>query len=78
MESGDILVCRTTAPSWTPLFARVAAVVAETGSVFGHCGIVAGEYAIPCVIGVAGATERVRDGMLITVDGGAGIVRLDE
>ena len=78
VESGDILVCRTTAPSWTPLFARVAAVVAETGSVLGHCGIVAREFAIPCVVGVTGATERVRDGMLITVDGGAGVVRLDK
>ena len=75
--SGDILVCRTTARSWTPLFARVAAVVAEAGSVLGHCGIVAREYAIPCVVGAAGATQRVRDGMLITVDD-SGIVRLDE
>jgi len=78
LERGDILVCRTTSPSWTPLFTRVAAVVADAGGVLAHCGIVAREYAIPCVVGVGVATQRISDGMLITVDGGQGIVRLDD
>ena len=72
------MVCRTTSPSWTPLFARISAVVADAGGPLAHCGIVAREYAIPCVVGVGVATERISDGMLITVDGGQGIVRLDE
>ena len=78
VESGDILVCRSTSPAWTPLFARVAAVVTEAGGVLSHSAIVAREYAIPCVAGVPGATERIRDSTTITVDGGQGLVRLEQ
>ena len=74
VQQGDILVCRATSPAWTFLFARVAAVVAETGGVLAHCAIVAREYGVPCVVGARGATERIRDGMTITVDGGQGTV----
>jgi pyruvate,water dikinase len=74
---GDILVCRTTSPAWTPLFPRVAAVVTDSGGILSHSAIVAREYAIPCVVGVREATERIQDGMLIAVDGGQGTVRLD-
>ena len=77
VERGDVLVCRTTSPAWTSLFGRVAAVVADSGGILSHCAIVAREYAIPCVVGVRVGTERIRDGMLITVDGGQGTVRLE-
>ena len=74
VQQGDILVCRATSPAWTFLFARVAAVVAETGAVLSHCAIVAREYGIPCVVAAREATEVIRDGMVITVDGGQGTV----
>ena len=74
---GEILVCRSTSPAWTPLVARAAAVVADTGGVLAHCAIVAREHAIPCVVGTGMATQRIQDGMLVTVDGTRGVVRLD-
>lgn len=77
VERGDILVCRSTSPAWTPLFSRVAAVAADSGGVLSHCAIVAREYALPCVVGLGNASQRIRDGMLITVDGGQGLVRLE-
>ncbi len=73
---GDVLVCRTTSPPWTVLFARASAVVADAGGVLAHTAITAREYGIPCVVGARGATERIRDGMLVTVDGDEGVVRL--
>ena len=76
VQQGDILVCRTTSPAWTYLFSRIAAVVADAGAVLSHCAIVAREYGIPCVVGARGATERIRDGMAITVDGEQGTVRI--
>ncbi|MSQ15598.1 MAG: hypothetical protein EXR50_07025 [Dehalococcoidia bacterium] len=78
VKHGDVLVCRTTSPAWTYLFPRVAAIVTEGGGVLSHSAIVAREYAIPCVVGVQGATERIKDFMLISVDGTQGIVRMDE
>ena len=73
---GDVLVCRTTSPPWTVLFTRASAVVTDAGGVLSHTAITAREYGIPCVVGARGATERIRDGMLITVDGERGVVQL--
>lgn len=65
---------RPTDPTWTPLFALAGGIVAETGGRLSHAAIVAREYAIPAVLGVAGATTRITDGAQITVDGGTGRV----
>lgn len=79
LAPGDILVCRMTMPAWTPLFAQVAAVVADTGGALSHCAIVAREYGIPCVAGTMFGTQAIPDGARIHVDGTTGIVRiLDE
>jgi pyruvate,water dikinase len=46
----------------------------ETGGAMSHGAIVAREYGIPAVVGVAEATERIRTGQRIIVDGGTGTV----
>ena len=76
VQPGDVLVAPVTAPAWTPLFASVAAVVTDTGSVAAHASVIAREYAIPAVVGTGDATSRLRDGMLVTVDGGRGSVSI--
>jgi pyruvate,water dikinase len=77
LARGDILVTYATAPPWTPLFAIAAAVVTDTGGMLSHCAVVAREYGIPAVVGAKGATQRIRDGMLITVDGAEGTVHIE-
>jgi pyruvate,water dikinase len=72
--AGEILVAQTTTPGWTPLFARACAVVTDTGSVLAHASLVAREYGIPAVVGTGDATRKLLDGMLVTVDGSAGVV----
>ncbi len=74
MKKGDILVCPFTAPEWTPLFKLANAVVADTGSALSHAAIVAREFGIPAVLGVGFATEKLKDGDIITVDGNEGII----
>ena len=71
---GEVLVAPLTAPAWTPLFARAAAVVTDVGSPAAHASIIAREYGIPAVVGCVDATARLRDGMRVTVDGGTGNV----
>jgi rifampicin phosphotransferase len=73
-RAGEVLVAQTTTPGWTPLFARAAAVVTDVGSVMAHASLVAREYGIPAVVGSGDATRKLRDGMLVTVDGSAGVV----
>jgi len=77
VQPGDVLVCEMTMPAWTPLFATVSAVVADTGGVLSHCAIVAREYRMPCVVQTVVGTAVIKDGMLLTVDGSKGIVRID-
>lgn len=75
LESGDVLVCSITDPSWTPLFLGAAAVVCDTGAVQSHAAIVARELGIPAVLSVPGITG-VADGTMIHVDGTYGTVRI--
>jgi len=74
LQAGEILVAPLTAPAWTPLFTRAAAVVTDTGSAASHASIIAREYGIPAVVGCGDATARLRTGMRVTVDGSAGNV----
>jgi pyruvate,water dikinase len=73
-QPGEVLVARATAPAWTPLFARAAAVVTDAGTLAAHASLVAREYGIPAVVGTADATTRLTDGQQVTVDGSAGTV----
>ncbi|MGZ3639808.1 MAG: PEP-utilizing enzyme, partial [Ktedonobacterales bacterium] len=73
---GEVLVAQVTAPAWTPLFARAAAVVTDGSSLAAHASLVAREYGIPAVVGASDATARLRDGQRVTVDGSAGLVEL--
>jgi rifampicin phosphotransferase len=73
-QPGEVLVARTTAPAWTPLFARAVAVVTDGGTLAAHASLVAREYGIPAVVATGDATARLTDGQVVTVDGGAGAI----
>jgi rifampicin phosphotransferase len=77
-QAGEVLVARATAPAWTPLFARAAAVVTDGGTLAAHASLVAREYGIPAVVATGDATTRLADGQVVTVDGSAGTVRPPE
>lgn len=74
LEPGDILVCRGTDPAWTPLFLTAAGLVTEVGGLMTHGSVVAREYGLPAIVGVPGATEVLRDGRRIRLDGSAGTI----
>jgi pyruvate,water dikinase len=77
LRPGEIMVCRGTDPAWTPLFLSAGGLIMEVGGMMTHGAIVAREYGIPAVVGVDRATERLRDGDRVEMDGSSGrIVRL--
>lgn len=78
LEPGEILVAPSTDPGWTPLFLTAGGLVMEMGGAISHGAVVAREYGIPAVVGVAGATERITSGQHITIDGAAGTVTISE
>ncbi len=73
---GEILVTTWTDPSWTPLFLGIGGLVTEIGGLMTHGAVVAREYGLPAVVGVADATRRIRDGQWIRVDGARGVVEI--
>jgi pyruvate,water dikinase len=76
MAPDTILVCPTTTPAWTPLFAQARGLVTDIGGTLAHGSIVAREYGIPAVMGTGVATQRIQPGQLILVDGDHGTVTL--
>lgn len=73
-QVGDVLVAPATTPAWTPLLRRAAAVVTDRGTAAAHAAIIAREYGIPAVVATGDGTQRLHDGLTITVDGSRGTV----
>jgi pyruvate,water dikinase len=76
LSPGEILVTPSTDPGWTPLFLTAGGLVMEMGGANSHGAVVAREYGIPAVVGVADAVSRIITGQTITVDGTSGAVLL--
>ncbi|MFI7529864.1 rifamycin-inactivating phosphotransferase [Nocardia salmonicida] len=76
LAAGDILVTAYTDPSWTPLFVGIAGLVTEVGGLMTHGAVIAREYGLPAVVGVEHATELIRDGQRIRVNGTDGYVEI--
>ena len=76
LEPGEILVAPSTDPGWTPLFLMAGGLVMEMGGPMSHGAVVAREYGIPAVVGVPEATEHIKTGQELTVDGTDGTVAL--
>ena len=76
LRQGDILVCQITNPTWAPIFQKIAAAVSDIGGSMSHAAIVAREFGLPAVVGTGRATQKIKDGQRIRVDGGRGIVTI--
>lgn len=76
IDSGTILVVPYTDSGWAPLLARAGGLIAEVGGRLSHGAIVAREYGIPAVMDIHNATQRLRDGQWVRIDGQQGIVEI--
>ncbi len=76
VQQGEVLVTRITAPSWGPVFGRIAATVTDIGGMMSHAAIVCREYGLPAVTGVGSATTAIRTGQRVRVDGNNGTVSI--
>ena len=67
VQAGDVLVTDMTDPNWEPVMKRASAIVTNRGGRTCHAAIIARELGIPAVVGCGDATERLKDGTLVTV-----------
>jgi pyruvate,water dikinase len=78
VQQGEVLVCPVTAPSWAPVFPKIAAAVSDIGGMMSHAAIIAREYGLPAVVGTGHATEQIKTGDRVRVDGDNGTVTILE
>ena len=74
IKEGDILVTKMTMPDMVPAMSRAAGIVTDEGGMTCHAAIISRELGTPCVVGTGNATEILKDGMDVTVDGTTGTV----
>ncbi|WFO74529.1 phosphoenolpyruvate synthase [Desulfurococcaceae archaeon MEX13E-LK6-19] len=73
-KEGEVLVTKMTDPDWVPLMKKAAAIVTDEGGMTSHAAIVSRELGIPCIVGTGNATQVIKTGMEVTVDGSRGVV----
>ena len=76
LRAGDILVTRQTDPGWGPIFPLISGLVMERGGMLSHGAIIAREFGIPSIAGVADATHLIPSGAIVCLDGDRGTVRI--
>ncbi|KAH8552727.1 pyruvate phosphate dikinase PEP/pyruvate-binding protein [Umbelopsis sp. PMI_123] len=74
LKDGEIMIAPFTDPGWTPLFNSAKALVISVGGMLTHGAVVAREYGIPAVVGVDNATEVIKTGQYIRVNGDEGYI----
>ncbi|MFN5911290.1 MAG: phosphoenolpyruvate synthase [Bacteroidota bacterium] len=74
LQEGEVLITDITNPDWDPIMKKAAAIITNKGGRTSHAAIVARELGALAIVGAAGATDRIKDGDLITVDNSQGKV----
>ncbi len=78
IQRGDVLVTRATSPYFNVVLPLLGAIVTDRGGQLCHAAIVSREYGIPGVVGTREATQLVKDGARVRVDGTSGVVTVLE
>jgi len=76
LQPGEVLVCPSTNPSWAPVFTNIKAAVTDIGGLTSHAAIVCREYGVPSVTGTGVATQVIKTGDILKVDGDTGVVTI--
>ena len=76
LNKGDILVTKQTDPGWAMVFPLIGGLIVERGGALSHGAIVAREFGIPAVIGIANITEILKDNDEVILDGDMGNIQV--
>jgi pyruvate,water dikinase len=76
VQKGEILVCIMTNPAWVVLFTKIGGLVTDSGGALSHPAVVSREFEIPAVVGTLEATQQIKTGDRVRVDGTNGTVEI--
>ena len=72
IKQGDVLVTKMTNPDMVVSMQKASAIVTDDGGLTAHAAIVSREMGIPAIVGTENATEKLKEGEIITVNGFSG------
>ena len=72
---GDVLVVPYSTHEMLPYMRQAAAVISEEASMDGHAATVGLALDLPVIVGATGATRRLQDGVMVSVDCARGVVQ---
>ena len=75
LNPGDVLVVPYSTHEMLPYMRQAAAVISEESSMDGHAATVGLALDLPVIVGASGATRRLQDGVMVSVDCARGIVQ---
>ncbi len=78
VRAGDILVCQMTNPAWVVLFTKIVGLVTDAGGTVSHPAVLSREFGIPAVVGSSVATQQIKNGDRIRINGTTGLVEILE
>ena len=78
VRAGDVLVCQMTNPAWVVLFTKIVGLVTDAGGTVSHPAVLSREFGIPAVVGSSIATEQIKNGDRIRINGTTGVVEILE
>jgi pyruvate,water dikinase len=74
VQQGEVLIATSTGPTFNVVLPLIGGLVTERGGALSHAAIVAREYGLPGIVGCPRATQEIRTGMRVRVDGRTGEV----
>ena len=76
LRKGDILVTRQTDPGWVVVFPLISGLIVERGGMLSHGAIVSREFGIPAIVGVEGASNKLKDGDIVVLNAFTGEITI--
>lgn len=74
LKVGEIMVTEMTTPDFVPAMKKAGGLITDKGGQTSHAAIVSRELGLPCVVGTSVATQKLKNGQKVTIDGQAGLV----
>lgn len=76
VEQGDVAIAIMTSPAWGPVLPRLKGLVTDSGTAMAHPAIISRAWGIACVVGTRIATQVIKDGQIVRVNGMDGTVEI--